>query len=253
MISKWAGLGLGLGFFTVAWLGCGGSEATTNGSSSSGGTTDSGSETSTTSDSGPSDSGGGSTVDVKFDGNIDAPEVTITYGTCPAFTPCGGDEKGTWKVTGGCLSDEIVADAKTACPGFTTSNEVIKAKGIVTADGTNVVRQTQVKLTAKAFVPFTGSCAQAGGNCQLLALGATQLGFDKATCVAADGGGGCDCDVEQSVVNASSATYTKSGNTITTSGGDTFDYCVAGAKLSYKQTNGQGNQPPFPLVLELAK
>lgn len=249
MISKWFGLGLGLGLFTVAWLGCGGSE-TSSSSSSSGGTQDSGPETSTTTDSGPTDSGGGSKLDVKFDGNIDAPEVAITFGTCPQFTPCGGDEKGSWKVTGGCLSDEVLADAKNACAGFTTSNETIKAKGIVTADGANVIRQTQVKFSAKAHIP--ASCAaQAGGNCQLVALGAqAQLGFDKATCVDADGGDGCDCDVEDTITEATADTYTKSGNTITTGSGDTFDYCVAGTKLSYTQTNGQ---KPYPLVLELAK
>lgn len=250
MMSKWVGLGLGVGLFTVAWLGCGGSEATSNGSSS-GGTSDSGPETSTTSDSGgATDSGGGSKLDVKFDGNIDAPEVSITFGACPAFAPCGGDEKGTWKVTGGCLSEEVLADAKAACAGFTTSNEVIKAKGIVTTDGTNVVRQTQVKFSANAHIP--ASCAaQAGGNCQLVALGAqTQFGFDKATCATADGGDGCDCEVEDTLTEQSAGTYTKSGNTITTDGGDTFDYCVQGAKLSYTQTNGTN---PYPLVLELAK
>lgn len=248
MTSKLRVLGVTVGLFTAAWLGCGGSES--DSSSSSGGTPDSGSETSTTADSGPSDAGGGSKLDVKFDGNIDAPEVTVTFGACPEFTACGGDETGSWKVTGGCLSEEVLADAKAACAGFTTSNEVIKAKGTVTADGANVVRQTQVKLTADAHIP--ASCTSAvGGDCTLVALGAqAQLGFDKATCAAADGGDGCDCSVEKTILEQSADTYTKNGNTITTGAGDTFDYCVAAGKLSYTQTNGQN---PYPLVLELGK
>lgn len=247
MISKWFGLGLGVGALSVLWIGCGGS-AENSTSSSSGGPGDAAAESSATADSGPSDSGGGGPLDAKFDGHIDAPEVSITFGTCAAFTPCGGDEKGYWEVSGGCLSDEILAGPKAACPGFTTSGETIKAKGIVTADGTNVVRQTEVTLIAKAHIP-QACAAQAAGNCQLVALGAqAQFGFDKATCVTADGGDGCDCDVERTETEQSATTYTKAGNTITTAGGDTFDYCVSGPKLSYTQTSGQA---PIPLVLEL--
>jgi hypothetical protein len=174
----------------------------------------------------------------------------MTFGTCPTFTPCGGDEVGSWKVSGGCLSDAILTDAKTACPGFTTSNEVIKAKGTVDLDGTNVVQHTSVKLTADAFIPFAGDCA-ATTNCQLLAAGAKlQLGFDQATCTDHAGGGGCDCTVEKTNTTNANDSYTKSSNTITTGGGDSYDYCVAGSKLTYTQTSGQN---PPPLYIELSK
>lgn len=247
MISKWAGLGLGVSLFTIVWLGCGGSE-----SGSPGNTTpaDGGKESSSPADTGASDSGGGGKKDVAFDGNIDAPEVTLTFGTCPTFTPCGGDEKGSWKVTGGCLSDAVLADAKNQCPGFTTSDEVIKAKGIFELDGTNVTRQVQVKISAKAHIP--GACTM-GNDCSLVALGAqAQLGFDKVTCTAqaADAGNGCDCDISKTQQQVTSDTYTKDGNTITTGSGDTYDYCVAGSKLTYQDTTGQD---PYPLFIELGK
>jgi len=247
MISKWAGLGIGVSLFTVVWLGCGGSESSSPGNTTPG---DGGKETSSPADTGPTDSGGGGKKDVAFDGNIDAPEVTLTFGTCPAFTPCGGDEKGSWKVTGGCLSDDVLKDAKTQCPGFTTSNEVIKAKGLFDLDGTNVVQEVQVKISAKAHIP--ASCAsQAGGDCSLVALGAqAQLGFDKVTCVTADGGDGCDCDLLKTQQQVTSDTYTKDGNTITTGSGNTYDYCVAGSKLTYQDTTAQD---PYPLFIELGK
>lgn len=249
MMSRWTGLGLGVGLFTIVWIGCGGSEEGSG--SSSGGTADSGPETSAP-DTGATDSGGGGLLDVPFDGFIDAPKVPITFGTCPAFTPCGGDETGSWKVTGGCLSDEILADVKAQCAGFTTSNETIEAKGTLDADGTNVIRRTQVTLKAKASIPK--SCSPIA-DCAVIALGAqTQLGFDKATCVDGDGGAVCDCDVEDTIVENSVGTYTKNGNTITTDAGDTFDYCVQGGKLSYKQTNGGADGgAAYPLVLELGK
>jgi hypothetical protein len=244
---KWAGLALGIWACVAIWVGCGGSES----SSSSGGPVDSGPETATTDANKPDTAGG--PVDAPFDGFIDAPEVELTFGTCAAFTACGGDEVGSWKVSGGCLSDSFLAPAQDACAGFTTSNETIKAKGIVTADGTNIVRRTQVTLTAKAFIPL--SCAPGGfNNCNAIAAGAQfQYGFDKATCVANDAGDGCNCDIQETLAENATDTYTKSGNTLTTGNGDTFDYCVASGKLTYTQTNSQGNQPPYPLFIELTK
>ena len=252
-MRKWAGLGIGIWASLAIYIGCGGSEASS--SSSSGGPADGGggSETSTPADTGTPDTGGGGPKDAPFDGFIDAPVVDLTFGTCTAFTPCGGDEKGTWKVSGGCLSDSFLAPAADACAGFTTSNEVIKAKGIVTADGANIVRRTEVKLTANAFIPF--SCAPNNlTDCNAIALGAQfQYGFDKATCTTNTGNTGCDCAIEETVTENATDTYTKSGTTITTGSGDTFDYCVDGMKLTYTQTNSQGNQPPYPLFIELTK
>lgn len=246
-MRKWAGLCSSVWACVGIWVGCGGSET----SSPGGGPADSGSDTSSSADSSKPESA--PPVDAPFDGFIDAPEVTLTFGTCTSFAPCGGDETGSWKVSGGCLSDSFLAPAADACAGFTTSNEVIKAKGIVTADGANIVRRTQVKLTAKAFIPL--SCAPNGFNdCNAIAAGAQfQYGFDKATCVPNDAGDGCNCDIEETVAENATDTYTKSGNTLTTGAGDTFDYCVAGGKLTYTQTNSQGNQPPYPLFIELAK
>jgi hypothetical protein len=112
--------------------------------------------------------------------------------------------------------------------------------------GANVVRQTQVTLSAKAYIPL--ACSPIA-DCAAIAIGAkSQLGFDEATCVASDGGAGCDCEIEDTIVEQTSDTYTKSGSTITSGGGDTYDYCVAGSKLTYTQTNAE-----FPVFLELGK
>src|SRR5205085_2533862 len=153
-MRKLAALGFGMSVVAL-WLGCGGSESS---SSSSSGGTDSGSDATTTKDTGPETS---SLVDAPFDGFINAPEVSLTFGTCPTFAACG-------------------------------------------------------------------------------ALGAMQLGFDKMTCAdAPDAGtdGACNCDIEKTVTDNVTDTYEKSGSTITSGGGDTFDYCVAGSKLTYTQTN----------------
>ena len=246
-MRKWAGFGLGIWSCVIVWVGCGGSEATAPG----GVIADSGSDSTPVVDSSKPDTS--APVDAKPDGFIDAPEVALTFGTCPTFTPCGGDEKGSWKVSGGCLSDSFLAGVEDACAGFTTSNETIKAKGIVTADGTNITRRTEVTLTAKAFIPF--SCAPPSfQNCSAIAAGAQfQYGFSKATCAPNQANDGCNCDVERTASEDSTGTYTASGNTITTGSGDTFDYCVAGNKLTDTQTNGTGNQKPLPLYIELTK
>jgi hypothetical protein len=246
-MRKWAALGLGAWSCVFVWVGCGGSEASAPG----GGVVDSGSDTATVIDSSKPDTA--APADAKPDNFIDAPEVPLTYGTCPAFTPCGGDEKGSWKVSGGCLSDSFLAGVEDACAAFATSDEKIIAKGIVTADGTNITRRTIVTLTAKAFIPF--SCAPPTfQNCNAIAAGAQfQYGFTKATCTLNGTNDGCNCDVEKTATEDSTGTYTTSGNTITTGSEDTFDYCVAGNQLTYRQTNGTGNQAPLPLYIELTK
>lgn len=246
-MRKWAAFGLGIWSCVVVWIGCGGSEATAPG----GVVADSGSDSAPVVDSSKPDTNAPA-ADAKPTG-IDAPEVSLTFGTCPAFTPCGGDEKGSWKISGGCLSDSFLAGVEDACAGFTTTNEAIKAKGIVTADGANITRRTEVTLTAKAFIPF--SCAPQGfQTCSAIAAGAQfQYGFSKATCTPTANNDGCNCDVEKTQSENSTGTYTTSGNTITTGSNDTFDYCVAGNKLTYTQTNGTGNQKPLPLYIELTK
>lgn len=250
MISKWMlGAGAGVGLLTAVLVACGGEEAdpvtpggNDAGSDVSANPNDSGSGP--TEDAGPKPGDGG--ADAGRDAAIDAPEVNVTFGTCAAFTPCGGDEKGTWKLTGGCVSNSFLDEAKKECPGFTTTGDKITARGLMTADGTKMSVDTEAKYTTKASVPYTCSPIKA---CAAIQVAATaQFGFDKATCVENAGKTGCDCDLEKTQrISQSNVAYTKSGNTLKTNTAD-YDYCVAGTKFSFTDTKSE-----IPFVFDLAK
>jgi len=220
-----------------------------NTSSSSGGT-DSGS-------SGGNDSGtssGGNDSGSKADTGTKT-GVAITYGKCPAFTKCGGDVVGSWKVSGGCLSEDTFAPFKEQCPGLQESNVVILANGTINVSATNVKRDTETNVTAHLVVPQ--SCSPiADPNCTLIPTGLTSgaLGqkFDKADCKV--NAKNCDCDVELSIVENTDDTYTSTPDgTLTvngTKGDQTFDFCVNPAnKLTFQETT----KDALPFIVESTK
>lgn len=246
-------------FFMAAWVGCSGktdSPGETNSSPDAGGSPDATSMTSPDANTGPDPKPDASTAgNEDFDAGT---PVDVSYGTCQPFTACGGNIVGTWKITGGCVSNQTFADLKSKfCEGIEEGNVVIKAAGTLTATDTTVTRQTKVDISADAFIPQQ-CAAKAGGSCQIVEAGlstsvlGTDPPFDKAKCTT-DGAGGCNCSVSKAYVENVTGAYTASGNTITTTNPNrTFDYCVDGSKLTYQETTSAGTVS-FPIIVELAK
>ena len=237
----------------VCWAGCSGDDGATPGN-----TADPDAGTPNGNDAGADDSGGNTPVDSGTpEDSGPAATVDIAYGTCPAFTKCGGDIVGTWKVTGGCVGSDAFADAKAQCAGLQESDVVIKASGTVVATATKVQRTTTVTLSAKVAIPKT--CAQGITNCALIGAG-LQSGalpgapkFDTATCTEA--GTSCNCTVAVTVDEKTDDSYTAAGGVVTTTNPTrTFDYCVDGNKTTYKETTppAQGTFA-LPIIVELGK
>jgi len=238
---------------SVMWMGCSSDDppATTPGE------TDAGTQTGT--DAGNTETDSGNKQPEKDAGDKDASAfegVDITYGKCPDFAKCGGDVTGSWKVSGGCVSDDAFAEAKVKCPGLQESDVAIKASGTVVATATTIQRKTTAQITAKVSVPKSCSpipdCSLIAGGLQSGAVpGAPK--FEKATC--ADSGANCDCDVVATVTEDTDDEYTTSGNVLTTKDpARTFDYCAKADTVTYTETT-----PPvkdvftLPFVVELTK
>jgi hypothetical protein len=244
---------------TTVWAGCSGGSAVAPAVSNDAGDPNRGDGSNGQDDSGPG--GRGDTPDSgdkKDSGDNNAPEVPIAYGTCPAFTKCGGEIVGSWKVSGGCLSSDTFAAAKDRCPGLTESDVVIKASGTVVATATTVERKTTVKLSAKVTLPKDG-CGFLVPDCGLIGAGlkSGQLPgtpkFDDATCT--DGGTECNCTVAATVTEDKLDTYTVADGVLTTANPTrTFDYCVQGNKTTYTETTpAQGNAFVLPIIVEITK
>jgi hypothetical protein len=241
------GLCLGLGIA----IGCGGSSSDVTGGGADSGVDSSsgGSPDASNADTGTTPSDAGNDVADK-DVNIPGTEVSVQYGGCSAFTPCGGDPTGTWTyAAGGCL-DAI--DVST-CPGATVTNPVIKVKGQVTFTGATagtVTRLAQVDISASVGIPQScvNQLPQGFRTCSAIATALklpapTGAGFDTATCTAS--AGGCDCNIAKTQVDNGSETYTVSGNTITTGTGTqrTYDFCVNPAStFTYQETTANAPQ-----------
>lgn len=255
-------LAVSVAAFVAWWTGCS-SDGSTEANGNDGGPVGPGAEA-----GGPGEHEGGTTTkeagtpDAAKDAPVDSasplgPFVDIPYGaaSCPAFTPCGGDPKGSWKVTGGCVTEAVLAEAKAKCAGLVESDVKFRARGTVVTDAVKVTRDTEVEYTAKLAIPPECKPTQAPLNtCAAVGSGLVfYAGLDTATCTDDAATGGCNCDVADSFSDASSDTYTTSTSTLTTGSGNTertFDYCVngAGTELAYQETTAQAIPALFVLT-----
>lgn len=245
-LSHVAFAGVSLFACAAVWVGCGGSSASTGTTPDGGGVT---TEAGTTPEGGTITDSGTPDTSTKPDAAITGPYLDFQFGNCPAFTACGGDPTGLWKVTGGCVDDTIFAGAKMQCPGLTVTNPVFQARGTVLADATTITRKTDVKFTATFAVPKAckdgigagTTCADVG---TAIMLGA---GLMMATCTDAVGGAGdCTCEVGDTTLDNTTDMYTTAGNVLTTGTGTaarTFDYCVMGSEIKYKETTAKTAVP----------
>jgi len=237
----------------MVWMGggCSSDEVTPSTGDAGGGGTSSGNNGDSGGPAADNDSGSSGNVDSgSSSGNT--PTTPIKYGQCTAFQKCGGDVLGSWKVTGGCLSEDQFAAAKAKCAGLVESNVDIKGDGTVVIDAAKVQRKTTVSVSAKVLIPKSCSplpdCSaiQAG-----LEFGFEGLKFDKAAC--ADKGANCECDVVSSRVEDTNDAYTVSSDGVLTTQNPTrtYDYCVTANKNVYKETTT--SPKPLDLIVELTK
>ncbi|MDB5213590.1 MAG: hypothetical protein JWO86_1517 [Myxococcaceae bacterium] len=250
-LSHVAMAGVSMVACAAMWIGCGGSSATTTPPVDAGGgtTTEAGSnaEGGTTTDAGTQDS---STAP---DASITGPYLDIQFGSCPTLAACGGDPKGLWTVTGGCIDDTIFDAAKMQCPTLTVSNVKFQARGTVLADATTIARKTDVKFTATFLIP--SGCKPMGVTMcsQLDPLVKLGGGLDTAACTDAATAGDCTCNVGNTTIDSTSDAYTTSANVLTTGAGSTartYDYCVAGSEIKYKETTAK---TAIPALFTLTK
>jgi hypothetical protein len=163
--------------------------------------------------------------------------VALKFGGCTAFTPCDTPVDGSYKVTGGCIEDPL-APFKKQCPGLVQKSVSGTISGTVTLAAGNVTRDITTKFNAKVTVP--AACTQ-GFPCSFVGPAIqSQVPGSTASCTGATD---CDCDISLPGGDKSSSTFTQTGGSITTGGGDTYDVCKTGEVLQYEQTGGSQPQP----------
>jgi hypothetical protein len=162
-------------------------------------------------------------------GEGSAPTISSS---CPAFAACGGELTGTWAYTDACpvAAENLVGSLMIACPTAAVQFE----------PGAGAALSFNSGQVARSGTPVGDSVLTLPPNCTLL------------TCadLAAAAGGGARCGITNgecicrfaSSVDWSQQSYTVSGSQLTQADGRTFDYCVAGNTLTYRET-GDAKEP----------
>lgn len=165
-------------------------------------------------------------------------DVLTDGSTCPALTACGGDEVGTWDVTGGCIELPVGMELD-RCPGATLS-AVGRARGRVTFTGTVADRVAQSEITASVFVPTL--CASFIGGCDAIE-GLIAMQIPDVACVTAPAGCNCEGRVVNTIDDADG--YVIEGNEIVSATlMKRWEYCVDGDAMRYRDVSGSGTLEP---------
>jgi hypothetical protein len=181
-------------------------------------------------------------------GDTGLPVFTLNItDSCPAFTPCGGNEVGTWAVTDVCVEESVLfADLFTACAAAVVSDiPEAPASGVVTFTGTIVDRYATAAITADILIP--NSCAFC--QCTMFEGLLDKAGLDATCNATCNGNSECECTIHAELLIDESGAYTAAGNTITTNDGRTFDYCVTANQFQYVDTTMTDPEPGLYTML----
>lgn len=194
----------------------GGAKAGSGGKGGTGGTTSTGG-------TGMGGTGGGAAVDAN---------------ACPAFTACGGDVTGSWKVQTFCGAISVSSNAD--CAGEVVGETLGGDNGYVFGQNGSLSVSGSITVTADLVIDAACATASAGASvskycAELNAAYSTPVAgqalpitFDCA--VHSDL---CDCTVvEGPLTEASGSNYTITGNQIALGGAKARDYCVTGDTLT---------------------
>jgi hypothetical protein len=166
--------------------------------------------------------------------------------------PCGGDVRGTWKLTTACLNLPDAGQALTTtingqpCPGVTAANVDYSVEGALTFNSNATFEETLSLVAATATVSVPLSCFP-GVTCAELGAQLAQDAGTGGSSVSCTGTSTCVCTVNAIAIGdggtasafSGTGTYSTSGNTLTLTtstdaGGiaqSSDSYCVAGREL----------------------
>jgi len=145
-------------------------------------------------------------------------------GTCPSVDACGGALDGTWTYGNVCIDPtENSADLlQELCPSASVTYER-GGTSTLTFTGSSVSRAGAP--LGDSVITFPAVCVE-GLGCSFLADASTDC---------TDMGGDCICRTASSI-DWGTQSYTTAGGRLSLGNGRSFDYCVQGDTLTYRET-----------------
>jgi hypothetical protein len=163
------------------------------------------------------------------------PVVAFQYNRCEPFVPCGGSVTGNWVYSAGCIGvgDLGLSLQDDSCEAVSADIEA-EVGGTLRFSGSTVQHDGSGSGSGVLRIPTF--CTLAIGGCPGLR---DLIENDDDACDQT--GSDCLCDFVMQETEWTRDTYQISGTTLTLGSGRTFDYCVEGNELTYRETSEDGS------------
>jgi hypothetical protein len=160
--------------------------------------------------------------------------VPILFGQCEAFEACGGDLGGSWTYTGACVSRDELLDNDSTCLSASVQLDADVEGSLSFASG-EVSRSGSASGTGELFFPTF--CGVATGCPQVREL----VDDDQDACLQQNIECVCTFPIGSGEWDGS---YETDGDLLTLSNGRSFEYCVNGDALSYREVTDEAAGEP---------
>lgn len=183
----------------------------------------------------------------KFDGG--GTQVTLTFGSCSGFTPCGGKLVGQYEFTAACVEnpENAFPRVKQICQTATVSDPSGTIQGTFTFNEDAGVQRRNAIMTLNINAAIPADCANALGGCFNLGQAFDDGNGETGTC---DGQDDCTCTVTRVLTPDEKWTnYATSGNNWS-AGQEVNTYCAQAGTLQYQGIGLTASQHPGTFTLE---
>ena len=185
-------------------------------------------------------------------GVLNPPTIALTFApNCGVVTTCAGNEVDAWAYASGCIDDSAFSRVTSAASSFGCSATVTNKNGAIA--GSVVFDGTTVHRSVVGAVNFTFSAGNPCNNSFVCGAIPGQLGTYGITGTCAIVGAECVCDLTFPLSQTDSQLYTYSSGVLTVQTGDggtpdTYDSCITGSTLRYRETTDGGIPGVFSLT-----
>lgn len=180
-----------------------------------------------------------------------AGNVSVSSGdSCPAFTPCGGELLGDWKLEQMCLQIAVPAALTAFCPDVKLTLSPVRATGTVSFKADNTMTSS-AEVSFDEHIQFPTSCLTEDLCSSYASQLSTAPGVTTGHCDY-DTSTGCSCTLTSSQPSMNSGTYQVQGGNVTvtnaTGAMEVDSFCVSANTLRVRGPSRNGNSSSLVLT-----
>lgn len=181
-------------------------------------------------------------------GTLTPPTIALTFmPDCGPVSLCSGNEVDAWAYASGCIDDAAFSRVTSGADALGCSSTITNKSGSIA--GSAVFDGASVHRTVVGAVNFTFSAGTPCNNSFVCNGAAGQLAQYGITGTCAVVGVECVCQLSFDIGQSGSQGYTYVGGLLTTQApSETYDSCITGSTLRYRETTDGGTPGVFSLT-----